>query len=113
MLQDQEQSVTFLVTVIYCSFFIMSFIFEQWDATENKPMVVIYGGGAVVGVWLASTVIDAINGVPVVRLRNITEFPDWYISKYTYTMNFVNIYQWYPMFMSVFFTSRFQSSWNL
>ncbi|XP_071732227.1 protein CURVATURE THYLAKOID 1A, chloroplastic-like isoform X2 [Rutidosis leptorrhynchoides] len=39
---------------------------EKWDAIENKPMVVIYGGGAAVGVWLAATVVDAINGVPVV-----------------------------------------------
>ncbi|XP_071711791.1 protein CURVATURE THYLAKOID 1A, chloroplastic-like isoform X1 [Rutidosis leptorrhynchoides] len=39
---------------------------EKWDAIENKPMVVIYGGGAAVGVWLAAAIIDAIDGVPVV-----------------------------------------------
>ncbi|GKB80389.1 curvature thylakoid 1A, chloroplastic-like protein, partial [Tanacetum coccineum] len=39
---------------------------EKWDAIENKSMVVIYEGGAVIGVWLASTVVDAINGVPMV-----------------------------------------------
>ncbi|GKB79244.1 curvature thylakoid 1A, chloroplastic-like protein [Tanacetum coccineum] len=38
---------------------------EKWDAIENKSMVVIYEGGAVIGVWLASTVVDAINGVPM------------------------------------------------
>ncbi|KAI3705742.1 hypothetical protein L1987_75983 [Smallanthus sonchifolius] len=39
---------------------------EKWDALENKPMVAIYGGGAALGVWLSSTVVDAINGVPVI-----------------------------------------------
>ncbi|KAI3784048.1 hypothetical protein L1987_43140 [Smallanthus sonchifolius] len=39
---------------------------EKWDALENKPMVAIYGGGAALGVWLSSTVLDTINGVPVI-----------------------------------------------
>ncbi|PWA95803.1 cyanobacterial aminoacyl-tRNA synthetase, CAAD domain-containing protein [Artemisia annua] len=58
---------------------------EKWDATENKPMVVIYGGGAVVGVWLASTVIDAINGVPVVpKFMELVGlgYTGWFIYRY-------------------------------
>ncbi|KAK1431776.1 hypothetical protein QVD17_08413 [Tagetes erecta] len=39
---------------------------EKWDALENKPMIIIYGGGAALGVWLSSTVVEAINGVPVI-----------------------------------------------
>ncbi|KAL0315543.1 UNVERIFIED_CONTAM: protein CURVATURE THYLAKOID 1A, chloroplastic [Sesamum radiatum] len=39
---------------------------EKWDAVENKSTVIIYGGGAVVAVWLASVVVGAINSVPLV-----------------------------------------------
>jgi hypothetical protein len=41
----------------------------QWDKVENKTGVVIYGAGAVVALWLSSTVIGAINAVPLVRPR--------------------------------------------
>ena len=39
----------------------------QWEATENKSSVVVYAVGAVVAVWLSSSVVSAINGVPLVR----------------------------------------------
>jgi len=39
----------------------------QWDKVENKTGVVIYGAGAIVALWLSSTVIGAINAVPLVR----------------------------------------------
>ena len=35
---------------------------------ENKPQVALYAGGAVFALWLSSTVIGAINHVPLVRL---------------------------------------------
>ncbi|KAK6131958.1 hypothetical protein DH2020_034296 [Rehmannia glutinosa] len=38
---------------------------EKWDAVENKSTVLIYGGGAIVAIWLASTVVGAINSVPL------------------------------------------------
>nr|GEW07855.1 protein curvature thylakoid 1A, chloroplastic-like [Tanacetum cinerariifolium] len=58
---------------------------EKWDATENKPMVVIYGVGAVIGVWLASTVVDAINGFPVVpKFMELIGlgYTGWFIYRY-------------------------------
>ncbi|CAH8273561.1 unnamed protein product [Arabidopsis lyrata] len=39
---------------------------EKWDGLENKSTVLIYGGGAIVAVWLSSIVVGAINSVPLV-----------------------------------------------
>ena len=41
---------------------------EQWDGVENKTSVVIYAGGAVVLLWLSSSLVGAVNAVPLVRL---------------------------------------------
>ncbi|NBH36895.1 hypothetical protein D3Z58_26240 [Clostridiaceae bacterium] len=58
---------------------------EKWDAVENKTTVIIYGGGAVVGVWLASTVVGAVNSVPL--LPKIMElvglgYTGWFVYRY-------------------------------
>ncbi len=39
---------------------------ESWEKVENKPQVALYGAGAVFALFLTSTVINAINGVPFV-----------------------------------------------
>lgn len=38
---------------------------EKWEAVENKPAAIIYAVGAVSGIWLANTVVGAINAVPL------------------------------------------------
>eukprot|EP00252_Welwitschia_mirabilis_P026517 TRINITY_DN872_c0_g1_i1.p1 TRINITY_DN872_c0_g1~~TRINITY_DN872_c0_g1_i1.p1 ORF type:complete len:172 (+),score=31.96 TRINITY_DN872_c0_g1_i1:136-651(+) len=38
---------------------------EKWDAIENKSSVAIYGGGALLAVWISSIVVGAINSVPL------------------------------------------------
>ncbi|KAL0347748.1 UNVERIFIED_CONTAM: protein CURVATURE THYLAKOID 1A, chloroplastic [Sesamum calycinum] len=58
---------------------------EKWDAVENKSTVLIYGGGAVVAVWLASVVVGAINSVPL--LPKIMElvglgYTGWFVYRY-------------------------------
>ncbi|KAK6136583.1 hypothetical protein DH2020_029673 [Rehmannia glutinosa] len=58
---------------------------EKWDAVENKSTVLIYGGGAVVAIWLASTVVGAINSVPL--LPKIMElvglgYTGWFVYRY-------------------------------
>ncbi|KAK4418592.1 protein CURVATURE THYLAKOID 1A, chloroplastic [Sesamum alatum] len=58
---------------------------EKWDAVENKTTVIIYGGGAVVAVWLASIVIGAVNSVPL--LPKIMElvglgYTGWFVYRY-------------------------------
>lgn len=44
---------------------IISDLSEKWEAVENKPAVVIYTVGAISGVWLANTVVGAINSLPL------------------------------------------------
>ncbi|GBF94234.1 hypothetical protein Rsub_06504 [Raphidocelis subcapitata] len=39
---------------------------EKWDKVENKTGVVLYGAGAVVLLWLSSTIVGAINHVPLI-----------------------------------------------
>ena len=41
-------------------------IWWQWDGVENKTSVAIYGVGAVVLLWLSSTIVSAVNSVPLV-----------------------------------------------
>ncbi|KVH97291.1 protein of unknown function DUF4308 [Cynara cardunculus var. scolymus] len=58
---------------------------EKWDAVENKPTVIIYGGGGVVAIWLSSVIIGAINKVPLVP--NIMElvgvgYTGWFVYRY-------------------------------
>ncbi|KAI3764369.1 hypothetical protein L2E82_14376 [Cichorium intybus] len=57
----------------------------KWDAVENKPTVIIYGGGGVVAIWLSSVIIGAINKFPL--LPNIMElvgvgYTGWFIYRY-------------------------------
>ncbi|KAI7752576.1 hypothetical protein M8C21_016988 [Ambrosia artemisiifolia] len=58
---------------------------EKWDAVENKSTVIIYGGGAVVAVWLSSILVGAINSVPL--LPKIMElvglgYSGWFVYRY-------------------------------
>ncbi|KAI3444461.1 hypothetical protein Pfo_001126 [Paulownia fortunei] len=58
---------------------------EKWDAVENKSTVLLYGGGAIVAVWLASIVVGAINSVPL--LPKIMElvglgYTGWFVYRY-------------------------------
>ncbi|KAL3622193.1 Protein CURVATURE THYLAKOID 1A, chloroplastic [Castilleja foliolosa] len=58
---------------------------EKWDAVENKSTVLLYGGGAIVSVWLASIVVGAINSVPL--LPKVMElvglgYTGWFVYRY-------------------------------
>lgn len=39
---------------------------SQWDKVENKTSVVVYGAGGIVVLWLASTIVGALNNIPLV-----------------------------------------------
>ncbi|KAF5731772.1 protein CURVATURE THYLAKOID 1A chloroplastic [Tripterygium wilfordii] len=57
----------------------------KWDAIENKSTVILYGGGAIVAVWLSSIVVSAINSVPL--LPKIMElvglgYTGWFVYRY-------------------------------
>ncbi|KAE9595765.1 putative cyanobacterial aminoacyl-tRNA synthetase, CAAD domain, protein CURVATURE THYLAKOID 1 [Lupinus albus] len=58
---------------------------EKWDAVENKSTVLLYGGGAVVFVWVSSILVGAINSVPL--LPKILElvglgYTGWFVYRY-------------------------------
>uniref|UniRef100_A0A0D6QRL7 Cyanobacterial aminoacyl-tRNA synthetase CAAD domain-containing protein n=1 Tax=Araucaria cunninghamii TaxID=56994 RepID=A0A0D6QRL7_ARACU len=58
---------------------------EKWDAVENKPTVLLYGGGAVVAVWLASIIVGAINSVPLLpKLMELIGlgYTGWFVYRY-------------------------------
>jgi hypothetical protein len=38
---------------------------EKWDRVENKTTVVLYGAGALVALWFSSTLVTALNSIPV------------------------------------------------
>ncbi|OEL18569.1 Protein CURVATURE THYLAKOID 1A, chloroplastic [Dichanthelium oligosanthes] len=57
----------------------------KWDAVEDKPTVLLYGGGAIVALWLTSVVVGAINAVPL--LPKILElvglgYTGWFVYRY-------------------------------
>jgi hypothetical protein len=56
----------------------------QWDATENKSTVFLYGGGVIVGLWATSSLVGAINGIPLVRASSSHHVcSHWYSLKMT------------------------------
>ncbi|KAJ8556222.1 hypothetical protein K7X08_022980 [Anisodus acutangulus] len=57
---------------------------EKWDAVEDKSTVLLYGGGAIVAIWLSSIVVGAINSVPLSW--------SWYLVGLGYTGWFVYRY---------------------
>ncbi|KAK3024239.1 hypothetical protein RJ639_043615 [Escallonia herrerae] len=57
----------------------------KWDAVENKSTVLLYGGGAIVTIWVSSIVVGAINSVPL--LPKIMElvglgYTGWFVYRY-------------------------------
>ncbi|XP_078159847.1 CURVATURE THYLAKOID 1A-like protein [Carex rostrata] len=57
----------------------------KWDGIENKSTVFLYGGGAIVAVWLSSVVVSAINSVPL--LPKVMElvglgYTAWFVYRY-------------------------------
>ncbi|MBA0579056.1 hypothetical protein Gorai_021323, partial [Gossypium raimondii] len=58
---------------------------EKWDKVENKSTVILYGGGAIVAVWLSSIFVGALNSVPL--LPKIMElvglgYTGWFVYRY-------------------------------
>eukprot|EP00873_Tetraselmis_striata_P040971 jgi/Tetstr1/461235/TSEL_006365.t1 len=57
----------------------------KWDAIENKSGVAVYAGGAVVLLWFSSTIIGAINNVPVLpKLMELVGlgYTAWFVYRY-------------------------------
>ena len=57
----------------------------QWDQTENKTTVGIYAGGALVALWLSSSIVGAINSVPLLpKLLELIGlgYTGWFVYRY-------------------------------
>ncbi|KAI5058459.1 hypothetical protein GOP47_0026629 [Adiantum capillus-veneris] len=57
----------------------------KWDSIEDKTNLLVYGGGALVAVWLSSTIVGAVNSVPL--LPKVLElvglgYTGWFVYKY-------------------------------
>lgn len=58
---------------------------EKWDKVENKSTVLLYGGGAIVAVWLSSIIVGAINSVPLLpKLMELVGlgYTGWFVYRY-------------------------------
>ena len=55
---------------------ILYFCSWQWDSIENKTSVAIYGGGALLALWLSSTIVSAVNSVPLVSYMYLDSYGD-------------------------------------
>jgi hypothetical protein len=38
---------------------------DRWDKVEDKTSVILYGSGAIVLLWLAFTIVGAVNNIPL------------------------------------------------
>merc|ERR1712216_191847 len=57
---------------------------EQWDKVDNKGNALLIGGGGIFALWLASTVVGAINSVPLLpKLMELVGFgySAWFVYK--------------------------------
>ncbi|KAI3900438.1 hypothetical protein MKW92_021947 [Papaver armeniacum] len=76
---EEETSSSFEVTEIITD------LKEKWDSLENKSAVFLYGGGAVVGLWLSSVVVGAINSLPLLpKMMELVGlgYTGWFIYRY-------------------------------
>ncbi|CAK9196455.1 unnamed protein product, partial [Sphagnum troendelagicum] len=57
----------------------------KWDGVENKTTVGVYAGGAIVALWLSSTIVGAINSLPLLpKLMELIGlgYTGWFIYRY-------------------------------
>lgn len=57
----------------------------KWEGVENKSTVAIYAGGALVTLWLSSTIIGAVNSVPLLpKLLELVGlgYTGWFVYRY-------------------------------
>ncbi|KAG2429720.1 hypothetical protein HYH02_013977 [Chlamydomonas schloesseri] len=60
-----EQSSSSTETTSFDSEKVLKDLQEKWEAVDNKGAVAAYAAGAVVALWLSSTIVNAINAVPL------------------------------------------------
>lgn len=58
---------------------------EKWDNVEDKTSVVVYGAGALVVLWLSSSLVSAINSLPLLpKLMELVglAYSTWFVYRY-------------------------------
>ncbi|XP_060203773.1 protein CURVATURE THYLAKOID 1A, chloroplastic-like [Lycium barbarum] len=64
---------------------VFSNVKDKWDGLEKKPTVFLYGGSAILGLWLSSIVTDSLDSIPLLpkflELVGLGYF-GWFIYRY-------------------------------
>ncbi|CAI5996623.1 unnamed protein product [Closterium sp. NIES-65] len=57
----------------------------KWDTVDDKSTVLLYGGGAIVALWLSSTIVSAVNSIPLLpKVLELvgTVYTGWFVYRY-------------------------------
>ncbi|KAL3342190.1 hypothetical protein AABB24_026292 [Solanum stoloniferum] len=64
---------------------VFSNVKDTWDGLEKKPTVFVYGGSAILGLWLSSIIVDALDSIPLLpkflELVGLGYF-GWFVYRY-------------------------------
>merc|ERR1712224_1107299 len=58
---------------------------DRWDKVEDKTSVVLYGSGAIVLLWLASTIVGSVGNIPLLpKLMELVglSYTAWFTYRY-------------------------------
>merc|ERR1711939_1109057 len=58
---------------------------DRWDKVEDKTSVVLYGTGAIVLLWLASTIVGSVSNIPLLpKLMELVglSYTAWFTYRY-------------------------------
>merc|ERR550514_904560 len=58
---------------------------DRWDKVEDKTSVILYGGAAIVLLWLSSAIVGAVNNIPLLpRLMELVglSYSAWFTYRY-------------------------------
>merc|ERR1712139_80479 len=58
---------------------------DRWDKVEDKTSVVLYGSGAIILLWLASTIVGSVSNIPLLpKLMELVglSYTAWFTYRY-------------------------------
>merc|ERR1712017_12079 len=58
---------------------------DRWDKVEDKTSVILYGSGAIVLLWLASTIVGSVSNIPLLpKLMELVglSYTAWFTYRY-------------------------------
>ena len=63
----------------------MKTVADKWDDTENKGQVITYAAGATFALWLSSSIVGAINAIPLLpKMMELVGlgYSAWFVYRY-------------------------------